>query len=300
MIVVRRFIGALACALLVAATFGRSGPVRAADCPGEGTVRMGLIPGEDTQTIISAYKPISEELSRRIGCPIELSITNSYSAAIEAMRAKRLDIATFGPLSYVLAHQVANAEPMVVQGRADGTPVTYEATVVAVKGSGITTLRGVAGHSFAYSDPVSTSGHLMPAYALRKAGIDPDTGVKPFFAGSHTASFEALRNHKVDAGELNTIVMRIGGLNGSYNPNDFVTLWRSGPLPASPMTIRGDLPANFKQRVRDSLLAIDLRTLDVPRGLFSGTRYVAVRDSSYALIRDLISTLHVDLNHIDE
>jgi hypothetical protein len=35
---------------------------------------------------------------------------------------------------------------------------------------------------------------------LSKNGIDPDKGVKAIYAGSHTASFEALRNHKVDAG----------------------------------------------------------------------------------------------------
>ncbi len=289
-----------ACAALVVGSGAPVPAVGATDCPGDGVVRMGLIPGEDTPTMMSVYKPISEALSRRLGCPVDLSIATSYTAVIEAMRQKKLDIATFGPLSYVLAHKVAAAEAMVVQGHDDGTAITYEATIVTPKVTGITTLRDVAGHSFAFSDPASTSGHLMPAYALRKVGIDPNTGVRAFFAGSHSASFEALRNHKVDAGELNSQLIRISTAAGSYNPNDFVTLWRSGPLPGSPMTIRGDLPAAFKARVRDAVTSLDLHTVADPKRVLSGTRYVIVKDSAYDGIRDMVSTLGIDLEHVNE
>ena len=294
----RLFLSALfGCAALVIAPLRA---VAAASCPADGVVHLGLIPGEDTPTIMSVYKPISEELSRRLGCPVQLSIATSYTATIEAMRSKKLDIATFGPLSYVLAHRVAGAEAMVAPGHDDGTPSTYEATIVTPRSSGITSVRDLAGHSFAFSDPASTSGHLMPAYALRKAGIDPNTGVRPFFAGSHTASFEALRNHKVDAGEVNSQLIRIATAAGSYDPNDFVTLWRSGPLPGSPMTIRADLPAAFKKRVREAVMSLDLRSIPDPQHVLSGTRYVGVKDSAYDGIRDMVSTLGIDLEHLGE
>jgi phosphonate transport system substrate-binding protein len=297
----KRSIASILAFALVAGLLTAGAPAaRAADCPGDGTVRLGLIPGEDAQTMMGVYQPIADELSRRIGCPIELSVSNSYSAGIEAMRAKRLDISMFGPLSYVLAHRVADAEVIAVQGHPDGTPVTYEATIVAVKGTGITRLQQVAGHSFAFSDPASTSGHLMLAYGLRKAGIDPDTGVRPFFAGSHTATFEALRNKKVDAGELNTALIRVVTARGEYDPSEFVTLWRSGPLPGSPLTIRGDLPAAFKARVRSALYAMDLREVTHGSAVLAGTRYVPAKDSSYDMIRDMLSTLHVDLKNIND
>lgn len=299
MTLLRTIATALLC-LLLGLAIPAVQPARAADCPGDGTVRMGVIPAEDTQTMMGIYKPISEELSRRLGCPVQLSIASSYTAAIEAMRAKRLDISTFGPLSYVLAHKVANAEAIAVQGHEDGSVVTYEATIVTPKATGITKLRDVAGRSFAYSDPASTSGHLMPAYALRKVGIDPQTGVHAFFAGSHTASFEALRNHKVDAGELNSTLIRVSTAAGAYNPADFITLWRSGPLPPSPTAVRGDLPEAFKKRLRAAFFAIDLHAIPDEKHVLSGARYVAVKDSMYDVIRDMVSTLHIDLEHINE
>ena len=294
------FLALLGCLLCAVPRDGIAAPMASAVCPGDGTVRLGLIPGEDAQTLMNMYQPISDDLSKRLGCPVDLSIATSYTAAIEAMRSKRLDVATFGPLSYVLAHQLANAEAFAVQGHDDGVPVTYEATIVTPRTTGITTLRQVAGHSFAYSDPASTSGHLMPAYALRKAGIDPDTGVRPVFAGNHNATYEALHYKKIDAGELNSSIVRLMTARGEFDPNEFVTLWRSGPLPGSPVTVRGDLPPAFKARLARAFFAMDLHALTHSNTLLSGTRYVPAKDATYARIRDMLSTLHIDLQHINE
>jgi phosphonate transport system substrate-binding protein len=291
-------IAGVLCAWASGAIAGAAGaPV---DCPGDGRVRFGLLPAEDTLTMTDVYMPLAAELSRKLGCPVDVSVTTSYSTCVEAMRAKKLELASFGPLSYVLAHRVANAEAIAVQGDAAGKSLAYEATIVTLKGSGITTLREVAGHSFAFSDPASTSGHLLPAFALRAAGIDPDTGIHPFFAGSHTASFEALRNHKVEAGELNSGIIRVARASGEYDAAAFVTLWRSPPIPLSPLAVRGDLPAAFKTRLRHALYSIDLGAIADPKRVFTGKRYIAARDSDYDGIRTMVATLHVDLEHINE
>jgi phosphonate transport system substrate-binding protein len=296
----RRAITVAIGAALVIAGSSPAGSAQPPICPGDGTVRFGLLPAEDNLTMSEVYKPLADTLSRKLGCPVELSITTSYSAGIEAMRAKKLELASFGPLSYVLAHRVANAEAIAVQADAAGKSLAYVATIVTPKGSGITTLREVAGHSFAFSDPASTSGHLMPSYALKEAGIDPDTGIRPFFAGSHTASFEALRNHKVDAGELNSGIMRVARASGEYDPAAFVTLWRSKPIPLSPLAVRADLPSAFKARLKNALFSIDLGAIADPKRVFTGKRYIAANDADYDGIRAMVATLHVDLERINE
>ncbi len=131
-------------------------------------------------------------------------ISTNYNAEIEAMRNGKLEIAEFGPLGYVLAHEVAKAEAVATFADAKGKPDSYWASIVTYPQSGIKTVAEIRGHSFAFSDPASTSGHLFPAYGLRKAGLDPEKDLKAIYAGSHTASFEALYNRKVEAGELNS------------------------------------------------------------------------------------------------
>ena len=139
----------------------------------------------------------------------------------------------------MFAQKLAKAELVATFSDADGNPATYYASIVTWPGSGLSDISQLGGHSFAFSDPASTSGHLYPAYALRANGIDPDTGVQAIYAGSHTAAFEALRNHKVDAGELNSDRIATATAAGTYKPENFVTLWQSAPIPQDPITVRG-------------------------------------------------------------
>jgi phosphonate transport system substrate-binding protein len=299
---IRRHAAALAAALALGAlmTVGAPQPSRAADCPNGGTVRFGVEPFEATGKLQPLYDSIGQMLGAKLGCKVEIYIATNYNAEIEAMRAGKLEIGEFGPLGYILAHQIANAEAVATFALPDGKKAaTYTASIVTMPGSGITTIKQVAGRSFAFSDPDSTSGHLFPAYALRKNGIDPDTGVKGVYAGSHTASFEAIRNKKVDAGEFNSQVMDSAMAAGQYHDGDFVTLWKSDPIPTDPIAIRKDLPAAFKARVRDAFVALDLTPIDQANVLKGfGHRFVAVNDALYQPIRDLVSTLNIDLTKL--
>ncbi len=191
--------------ILLAAVFPAAGlssaQSTARDCPNGGTIRFGVEPYEDAALLAPAYQPLADALGKQLNCNVELNITTNYTAEIEAMRSGKLDIAEFGPLAYVFAQKIAKAELVATFSDADGNPATYFASIVTWPGSRLTDVSQLGGHSFAYSDPASTSGHLYPAFGLASNGIDPDTGVQAIYAGSHTASFEALRNHKVDAGE---------------------------------------------------------------------------------------------------
>jgi phosphonate transport system substrate-binding protein len=287
-----------AVALMAFATFAHA----ASDCPNGGTIRFGVEPYEAAARLTPIYGHIGDLIGAKVGCKVQILITTNYTAEIEAMRAGRLEVGEFGPLGYVLAHQVAKAEAVATFGSADGKPETYTAGIVTWPGSGITAMAGIAGHTFAYSDPASTSGHLFPAYALRKAGIDPDKGIKAFYAGSHTASFEAIRNHKVQAGELNSQEITSATLASEYKPTDFVELWRSDPIPIDPIAISPHLQPAFAARLTAVLQSLDLRELS-PNDLkiigSSGARLVPQTDQAYDGIRELVKTLNIDLAKID-
>jgi phosphonate transport system substrate-binding protein len=169
----------------------------AADCPNGGTLRFGVEPYDTAPKLAPTYEHVGKLIGEKIGCKVEVFVTTSYNAEIEAMRNRKLEAGEFGPLGYVLAHQVAKAEAVATFANADGKPDSYWASLVTWPGSGIKTVAEIRGHSFAFSDPASTSGHLFPAYGLRKAGIDPEKDIRAVYAGSHTSSFEALYNHKV-------------------------------------------------------------------------------------------------------
>lgn len=273
-------------------------------CP-DGTLRFGVEPYEDAAILAPAYQPLADALGASLGCRVELNITTNYTSEIEAMRNDKLDIAEFGPLAYVFAQKLAKAELVATFSDSAGQPATYYASIVTWPGSGLTDLSQLGGHTFAYSDPASTSGHLYPAYGLKANGIDPDSGVQAVYAGSHTASFEAIRNHKVDAGELNSDRIATATQAGGYSPDQFVTLWQSAPIPQDPIAVRGNLPPAAKQKIKEALLEFDFTTLpaDVQKMFSSdvamaGTHLVPQDDAAFDEIRSLVSTLNVDLSSL--
>jgi phosphonate transport system substrate-binding protein len=293
---------AAAAGVFAAVALSVPSPAGAAECPNGGTVRFGVEPYEAAAKLTPIYQHIGDLLGAKLGCKVEVLITTSYTAEIEAMRSGKLEIGEFGPFGYVLAHQVAGAQAVAGFADKDGKPATYTAGIVTWPGSGVTALKEVAGHTFAYSDPASTSGHLFPAMALKQAGIDPDNGVKPLYAGSHGASFEAIRNHKVEAGELNSQEIAAAQLAGSYKPEDYVELWRSGPIPLDPITVSDKLPADFKAHATEVLQTLDLSELsaaDLKIIGQSSPHLVPQSDAAYDPIRELVGVLNIDLNKME-
>jgi phosphonate transport system substrate-binding protein len=286
------------CAAMLAAPAARA----ATDCPNGGTVRFGVEPFDSAAKLVPIYGHVSELIASKLGCKVQVFIATSYNAEIEAMRNGKLEFGEFGPLGYVLAHQVAKAEAVAAFAGADGKPDTYTAGIVTWPGSGVTTLADVKGKSFAYADPASTSGHLFPAYWLQKNGIDPDKGVKGYYAGSHAATFEALRNHKVLAGELNSDQIESATVSGEYKASDYVELWRSPAIPNDPLVVYGNLPAGFKARLTNVLQNLDLSSLpENDRKIIGvpGAHLVPQTDASFDQIRDMVHILHIDLTKLN-
>jgi phosphonate transport system substrate-binding protein len=296
------FVFVSAAAVLFAAAIPSPKSATADDCPNGGTVRFGVEPYDTAARLTPIYEKIGKMIGEKIGCKVEVYVATGYNAEIEAMRNGKLEVGEFGPLGYVLAHQVAKAEAVAAFGDVENKPVTYWASVVTYPASGLKTIADLRGHSFAFSDPASTSGHLFPAYGLRKSGIDPDSDIKAVYAGSHTASFEALYNHKVDAAELNSEQLESATQRGHYKDGDLVFLWKSDPIPTDPVAIRGDLPAPFKKKLTDALQHLDLMSLDAAeRKIMVGagiTQLVPATDGTYDGIRDLVKALNIDLQKL--
>lgn len=299
-----RWVGIATAAALAVLVQARTGfAADASDCPNDGVVRFGVEPYDTSAKLVPIYDRIGKLIADKLGCPVKIFITTNYNAEIEAMRNGKLEMGEFGPLGYVLAHQVAKAEAVAAFGTKDGKPDTYWASLVTYPGSGIMKVTEIRGHSFAFSDPASTSGHLFPAYGLRKSGIDPDKDIRAIYAGSHTSSFEALYNHKVDAGELNSEQLQSATQRGHYKDGDLVFLWKSDPIPNDPIAVRADLPEGFKQRAIVVLQSLDLSSLsEADRKVMVGlnvARLVPQTDAAYDGIRDLVKTLNIDLEKLN-
>ncbi len=268
-------------------------------CP-NGQVNFGVEPYDSGAKFTAAYQSLVKALQTNLGCPVKLVVTSNYTAEVEAMRANKLDVAEFGPLGYIFAHKLSKAMPVAVFGTKDKKPVTYTAAIWVPVDSTITSVAGLKGHTLALSDPASTSGNLLPLYAMEKAGLNPSKDVKIQYAGGHPQSLLALTNGKVDAAEVNSQQQATAVAAGQFDTSKFKVLWRSAPLPNDPITVRGDLPDAFQSALKAALFKLSpaqLKLVDTELGVDSGPMIPAT-DGMFKTIRDVVDIENLKISQI--
>lgn len=257
------------------------------------TLTIGLIPAEDSQAMIESSKQVIERLQQQTGMKVKPFVATDYNGIIEALRARKLDVAYLGPFSYVLAASVANVEAFSVAVTKKSGKSAYKSVIVVRKDSGIHDLPDLKGHTFAFVDPSSTSGHLFPKAGLEQAGYD---SAKLFsrvvFSGSHDASLLAVVNKKVDAAAVADRIYASAVASGQVRANDLSVVWSSGDIPESPMVWRKDLDPAVKDKVAKALASIkDVQWGD--QGMLNG--FQPTSDAAYDVVRNTAKVLKLDL-----
>ncbi|WP_159814590.1 phosphonate ABC transporter substrate-binding protein [Pseudomonas sp. 18058] len=254
---------------------------------------IGLIPSEDSQAMIESSKQVLDDLQAKIGMPVVPFVATDYNGIIEALRSGKLDVAYLGPFSYVLATSVADVEAFSVAVTKKTGQSAYKSVILARKDSGIHSLADLKGHTFAFVDPSSASGHLFPKAGLEQAGFVPDTLFKRvIFSGSHDASILAVENKKVDAAAVADRIFASAVAKGVVKQDDFEIVWSSKPIPESPMVWRKALDPELKKKIADALASIK----DVPwgdQGVLNG--FQPTTDASYDVVRETAKVLDLDL-----
>jgi phosphonate transport system substrate-binding protein len=254
---------------------------------------IGLIPSEDSQAMIESSKQVLDDLQAKIGMPVVPFVATDYNGIIEALRSGKLDVAYLGPFSYVLATSVADVEAFSVAVTKKTGQSAYKSVILARKDSGIHSLADLKGHTFAFVDPSSASGHLFPKAGLEQAGFAPDSLFKRvIFSGSHDASILAVENKKVDAAAVADRIFASSVAKGVVKQDDFEIVWSSKPIPESPMVWRKALDPVLKKKVADALASIK----DVPwgdQGVLNG--FQPTTDASYDVVRETAKVLDLDL-----
>ena len=74
---------------------------------------IAYLPNEADEKLAEDRHAIQKDMEAALGIKIEEFLASDYNGAIEAMRTGKADIANFGPLSFVQAHERANAEALV-------------------------------------------------------------------------------------------------------------------------------------------------------------------------------------------
>ncbi|MBV8602806.1 MAG: phosphate/phosphite/phosphonate ABC transporter substrate-binding protein [Candidatus Eremiobacteraeota bacterium] len=264
--------------------FGAGAVAAALPARAAASLRVGMIPDAGaTQVSIDEKAPLRDYLSAKIGRPVELVIPTNYNATVEALGNGSLDFAYLGGLTYLKARQAYGVMPLV-QRISDRQ---FHSLFITQTGSGIEKLTDLRGKRFAFGDVASTSGHLMPDYALRGAGIDPDKDMTVRYTGNHPATAKAVESGTVDAGALDESVFKALLDGGQIDKTKVRVFFTTPPFVDYVWAARKDVPAADQTALANAFLALKSPADDKILTILRGTSFVRADDAEYATLRKI-------------
>lgn len=254
-------------------------------------LRVALLPDENAATLIQNAQPLKTYLESTLKKEIELIVTTDYSSMIEAMRFGRIEVAYFGPFSYVLAKSRApEIEPFAV-GVEKGSP-TYNSILIATAGGPVKSVPDIRGKPFGFGDQASTSSHLAPRAHLLKKGLEGDKDYKVVHLGTHDAVARAVQAGQVPAGALSEPIYRSLVERKVIDPSRVVQIDLTAAIPNYPITMQGNLTPQLKQAIRSAFL--NMKDKEVLKS-FRVEAFASTDDKAYDVLRDTASVLRLDL-----
>ena len=249
-------------------------------------IRLGLIPTEGGADIQVRFKPLIDHIEEQLDIKVESFSASDYAGIITAMAHKHIDFAYFGPKSYVEASARAGAQALALELGKNGAK-GYYGILITNKKSGITALEQATNktHTFAFTDPNSTSGCLVPSVLFyRDLKTPPENLFKEIsFSGSHGASILAVKNNKIELAATNNIDFNRMVEKGAISKDDFNIIWTSELIPGSPMCGRKDLPTSLKAAFTGALMSYNFNKKGLDKLQIGG--YAPVDDATYDVIR---------------
>lgn len=252
---------------------------------------VALIPDENAATVIQDNQGLKDYLTEAFDKEIELVVTTDYSSMIEAARNDRLDLAYFGPLSYVLAKAVSDIEPFAA--RIKGGTKTYNSCIIGNTKKGVTSFDDIKGTTFALGDPASTSSRLFPELTLAENGLTKGKDFQGVFLGSHDSVALAVQNGNAQAGGMACPILKSLKKKGVIDPSKVTTIAQSSPIPQYPWTMRSTLSPELKENIRVTFLELESDKVLKP---FNADGFASITDSDYDGIRKAGKLLGLDLS----
>ncbi|MDP4114745.1 MAG: phosphate/phosphite/phosphonate ABC transporter substrate-binding protein [Bacteroidota bacterium] len=159
-------------------------------------VKIYFTPSLDANKISNNARELVDYLEKETGYYFTTAVPSSYIAIVEAFGTKKADIAAINTFSYIMANEKYGAEARLKVIRPGGE-TTYKGQFITRFDSGINTIEDLNNKKFAFVDPSSTSGYILPQDIMTNKGIKLSETV---FAQKHDNVVTMVYNKQVDAG----------------------------------------------------------------------------------------------------
>ena len=252
-------------------------------------IRIAVAAITSPRETFTFYKDMFKYIEMETGMPVLMIQRKTYEEINILLKQGDVDVAFICSGGYVFGHSESWFNLLVIPERMGKK--NYQTYIIAHNSSTINSLKDLRGKSFAFTDPLSTSGYLYPTKRLRDMGYEPNT-----FFGSHTYTYahdnsiQLVSKKIVDGASVNSLVFDYLNETNPDRVRNIKIIEKSEWYGIPPVVISNKTPDELKIQLEAIFLKMHLnpsskKVLD--KLMFD--RFVNENDSIYNSVRRLLN-----------
>lgn len=233
------------------------------------------------------YRDFLRYVQEKIGTKVEYVDREGYAEINDMLERRELDAAFVCSGPYVDGHKQFGLE-LLAAPQAYGTTVYYSYIIVA-KDSSIRSFAELRGKRFAFGDPLSNTGTLVPTYMLAKMKETPKSFFREFiFTNAHDKSIKAVAQGIVDASAVDSLIWEyLNATNPEFTAKTRI-LVKSPPYAIPPVVVPRDLSPELKAKLKQAFLNAhtDPKGKEILKKM-KIDKFVVIDDRAYDSVREM-------------
>jgi phosphonate transport system substrate-binding protein len=198
------------------------------------------------------YRQLLTYIGHRIGRETEFIQRKTYREINELLGAGHIDIAFICSGPYAVGKEKYGFELLAVPQT--GGSHFYHSYLI-VKDEAIRSLEGLKGRTFAFTDPESNTGKLVPSYWLAQMGVSPEKYFgKVIYTYSHDNSILAVSKGLVDGAAVDSLIWEFYRSTNPVMTASTRVIRKSEPYPVPPVVTSGRFGRDHGKEVGQALL----------------------------------------------
>lgn len=231
------------------------------------------------------YRQFLDYLGDSLGVKAEFVDRAGYGEINKLVRNGNVDVAFVCAGPYVDGHRDFGME-LLVAPQAYGKAVYYSYIIVP-RGSPARDLKDLRGKRFAFTDPLSNTGALVPTYMLSRMGETPRSFFqKVIYTSTHDKSIKLVAENLVEGAAVDSLIYEYMNKTSPNTTAKTRIIRKSRPYGIPPVVVRAGLDPAFKERLRDAFLKAHAN--DNGAAILKGMmidRFIPIRDTDYDSVR---------------
>lgn len=203
------------------------------------------------ETVVN-YHQLLDYIAGKLGRKIQLVQRKTYREINELISLGQIDLAFICSGPYAIGKEKYGFEAMampLVRGS-----YLYQSYLIVNKDSTYERLADLKGKIFAFTDPESNTGKLVPTYWLREKGETPENFFKKtIYTYSHDNSIMAVAKSMVDGAAVHGQIWQYYNHRNPTLTSQTRIIKKSKPFGNPPVVASSHLPARMKERMRQLL-----------------------------------------------